>query len=98
MKASMRALSAAASSSGTLRKSQSKAQSRAIMLTAAPPAIVPTDNVVYGGSKPLSGRERERASAERRAISETISAAAKIALTPRPGALECPSWPSTRVR
>ena len=52
-----------------------KAQSRAMMLTAAPPAIVPTDNVVCGGSKPLSGRARERASTERRAISETISAA-----------------------
>ena len=41
-----------------LRRSHSKVQSRAMMLTAVPPPIVPTDNVVCGGSKPLSGRAR----------------------------------------
>ena len=69
-----------------------------MMLTAVPPSIVPTDSVVCGGSKPLSGRARAFASPARRPISAMISDAATIALTPRSGALECPSRPMIRVR
>ena len=59
-----------------------------MMLTAVPPLIVPTDIVVCGGSKPLSGRAAARPLACSRPISRMISAAAAIALTPRSGALE----------
>ncbi len=86
------------SRSGRPRYSQWNRHSRARMLRAVPPWIVPTWIVVAGGSNRPEGSPRSIIRSAMRLSAATRSQAAETALAPSSGREECASRPWTVVR